>query len=256
MASLEELSDVAEEEGSAVPEATGLFDNFVTSDSQIVFDYQVGFISFGSRPKVSIIGVCEVDQQALVAVPDLAWHRQKARRHMPDDALQKAVRVEARVGSGLDRTVPEDGTGIKIWLGFLKADLCGPRRLRLGRFAGRHPVPFRHGRVAYAASCRSFGGHLSRPLRVPQRRKRRSKTSVWHSRCRNTFGSAGRHHGRDFRKFEAVETGSGFLPSICSSWRPWSKKARSSAGLLRTALWIGSSCSAASANGWGLQKVF
>ena len=122
MASLEELSDVAEEEGSAVPEATGLFDNFVTSDSQIVFDYQVGFISFGSRPKVSIIGVCEVDQQALVAVPDLAWHRQKARRHMPDDALQKAVRVEARVGSGLDRTVPEDGTGIKIWLGFLKAD--------------------------------------------------------------------------------------------------------------------------------------
>ena len=116
-------------------------------------------------------------------------------------------------------------------VGFFEGRLCGPRRLRLGRFAGRHPVPFRHGRVAYAASCRSFGGHLSRPLRVPQRRKRRSKTSVWHSRCRSTFGSAGRHHGRDFRKFEAVETGSGFLPSICSSWRPWSKKARSSAGL-------------------------
>ena len=51
MASLEELSDVTEEEGSAVPEATGLFDNFVTSDSQIVFDYQVGFICFGSRPQ-------------------------------------------------------------------------------------------------------------------------------------------------------------------------------------------------------------
>lgn len=119
-----------------VPEATGLFDNFVTVDFvSINFDYSVGSIFADSQNhRIQIIGVSEIDQQALVAVPDSAWHRTRARRELPEDALVKAVRIEVRSASGLDRSVPEERLQ-KIWLGFLKADYvdavvygaeCGP----------------------------------------------------------------------------------------------------------------------------------
>ena len=90
---LEELSDVPEE---PVPEATGLFDNFVTADFDvIIFDYSVGtLLSSSLSSRVQVIGVCEIDQQALIAVPDLAWHRLKTKRELPEDALLRATRVE------------------------------------------------------------------------------------------------------------------------------------------------------------------
>ena len=127
-----ELDCLSEERVSeGVPEATGLFDNFVTVDFvDISFDYSVGSLFTESQNhRVQIIGVAEVDQQALVAVPDTAWHRTRARRELPGDALLKAVRVEVRSASGLDRIVPEERLH-KIWLGFLKAEyvdavVCG-----------------------------------------------------------------------------------------------------------------------------------
>ena len=118
---LEELSDVPEE---PVPEATGLFDNFVTADFDVInFDYSVGtLLSSSISSRVQIIGVCEIDQQALIAVPDSAWHRLKTKRELPEDALLRATRVEVVSASDLDRATPAS-TAQKIWLGFLKAEL-------------------------------------------------------------------------------------------------------------------------------------
>ena len=108
---------------SAVPEATGLFDNFVSSERGVNFEYQVGFLTCPDQSsRVQIIGVIEIDQQALVAVPDSAWHRTRRLRSLPEDALYKPVRVEVRCAGSLDRTVPEEHT-IRIWLGFIKPEL-------------------------------------------------------------------------------------------------------------------------------------
>ena len=105
---------------SVVPEATGLLDNFVYSGGRINFEYQAGLTSIDSdKPKVEIIAVTEVDQQALVAVPDLAWHRHRSRRQLADDCLTKAVRVDVVCASALDRTTPED-VRVKVWLGLLR----------------------------------------------------------------------------------------------------------------------------------------
>ena len=118
---LEELSDVPEE---PVPEATGLFDNFVTADFDVInFDYSVGtLLSSSLSSRVQVIGVCEIDRQALIAVPDLAWHRLKTKRELPEDALLRATRVEVVSASDLDRATPTS-TAQKIWLGFLKPEL-------------------------------------------------------------------------------------------------------------------------------------
>ena len=108
-----------------VPEATGLFDNFVTADFEVInFEYSVGTILSSSlNSRIQIIGVAEIDQQALVAVPDAAWHRLKSKRELPEDALLKATRVEVVSASDFDRASPDESLQ-KVWLGFLKADLA------------------------------------------------------------------------------------------------------------------------------------
>lgn len=127
MSGLDELSDAAdleeEEEGveQPVPDTTGLFENFVSGRETPNFDYSVGILESGlGYSRVQIIGVREIDQQALVAVPDAAWHRTRNRRLLPEDLLQRPVRVEVRCAVSTDRSAADDTASIKVWLGMLK----------------------------------------------------------------------------------------------------------------------------------------
>ena len=85
--------------------------------------YRVGILSSETQNRrIQVIGVAEIDQQALVAFPDLAWHRIRAKRELPEDGLTRAIRGEVRAASELDRSVAEEHSQ-KIWLGFLKPEL-------------------------------------------------------------------------------------------------------------------------------------
>lgn len=82
----------------------------------------MGVIAGEYRDRIQIIGVGEADQQAIVAVPDSAWHRTKSRRRLAADALLRAVRVDCQASSGLDRQTLDPNFGIKLWLGVLRPD--------------------------------------------------------------------------------------------------------------------------------------
>lgn len=122
-----DMLDGIEEEAEipVVPEATGIFDNLVSSGGEAPnFEYSVGILGLDdSGVRVPIIGVTTIDQQVLVAVPDPAWHRQRNRRLLPENSLVRAVRVEVRCATSTDRSVPDEIAVVKIWLGILQAEL-------------------------------------------------------------------------------------------------------------------------------------
>ena len=69
-----------------------------------------------------IIAVADVGGLLLVAIPEAAWHRKRAKRNMAPDALTKVVQVVVPVVDNSDRNTPLGGPSLKIWLGLLKGD--------------------------------------------------------------------------------------------------------------------------------------
>eukprot|EP00438_Fugacium_kawagutii_P019951 Skav226914 [mRNA] locus=scaffold1147:32653:34984:+ [translate_table: standard] len=117
--------EAEDEEEFGVPEATGLLDNLISSGGDVPnFEYSIGVLGIeDSGIKVPVIGVTSIDQHVLVAVPDPAWHRQRGRRLLPEDALVRTVRVEVKCAQPTDRSIPDEQAMIKVWLGYLKATL-------------------------------------------------------------------------------------------------------------------------------------
>ena len=121
MAGLDELDAGSDVE---VPDTVGIWDHLVAAEDGPNFDYSVGIFTCEEiGRKVQVIGVIEIDSLVLVAVPDGAWHRQRSRRVLPADALQRPTRVVVRCASNADRSVPEESAEARLWLGILKGEL-------------------------------------------------------------------------------------------------------------------------------------
>ena len=96
----------------------------VRKDGSADLNYPVGtFLSVSGGPCVPIILISSISDQLLVSVPLEAWHRLKANRRLPGDALSKAVSVEVPAVRDLDREVIEFEQKIKVWVGYLKKSL-------------------------------------------------------------------------------------------------------------------------------------
>lgn len=70
---------------------------------------------------VNMILVTVVEGRYLVAVPHGAWARAVARRVLPRDALSRAINVA--VPGMLEDGVAESGSTVKVWVGYLQAEL-------------------------------------------------------------------------------------------------------------------------------------
>ena len=89
----------------------------------VVFDYQCCVIEDRHGNLCEIVPVCRIDTKLLVAVPFEAWHRTITKRLLPERALSKPVVVEVEQCAPYDRAASEAGGMMKIWMGFLQADL-------------------------------------------------------------------------------------------------------------------------------------
>ena len=91
-------------------------------------NYPVGLFevtdSAGGTRTVAIILVGEVEGRLAVVVPITAWHRNLARRQLPNGALLKPVRATLAF---LDRAADPDGSpqSGEVWLGLLAAPFEG-----------------------------------------------------------------------------------------------------------------------------------
>ena len=91
-------------------------------------NYPVGLFevtdSAGATRTVAIILIGEVEGKLAVVVPGTAWHRNLARRQLPNGALLKPVRATL---SFLDRAADPDGTpqSGEAWLGLLASPFEG-----------------------------------------------------------------------------------------------------------------------------------
>lgn len=121
------LSDAGEEEsGSEVPELSDPGHNLVVSGDRVDFDYDVGiFESTEPAALVAIIAVAEVDSRLLVAFPEGAWHRKKAKRAINPNSITKAVQVSLKPASAANREQPESSAFLKVWLGLLGREFEG-----------------------------------------------------------------------------------------------------------------------------------
>ena len=91
-------------------------------------EFLVGSLTIPSEeegdPEVfEVIWVCSLDERALVALPQPAWHRRAALRRLPPGALVRATAVEVAAAGRGSRAVRAEGVRIKIWLGFLEETL-------------------------------------------------------------------------------------------------------------------------------------
>ena len=89
-------------------------------------------------PGVQILFICELEEKALVAVPQSAWHRTLSRRVLPPTALLKATLVEVACArkSALDQLL--EGQTIKVWIGFLGPEFIDHVQTHLGFFEAAH----------------------------------------------------------------------------------------------------------------------
>ena len=109
-----------EEEGVDFEEGDIRYHLIHSSSGEIDYNYQVGVLEAGDpNLLVALVVVAEVDHRILVAVPEQAWHRKRARRTLPPDSLQKVVSVLVPGCLDDSREVPEDQPNFKVWLGLL-----------------------------------------------------------------------------------------------------------------------------------------
>eukprot|EP00439_Symbiodinium_sp_Y106_P049344 s5974_g6.t1 len=88
---------------------------------------------------VEVILIFELEERALVAVPQAAWHRRAANRALPPGSFSKPVAVEVAGALREDRATVLREQRLKIWLGFLLPSLV--ERLDFD-FEGERTVSF------------------------------------------------------------------------------------------------------------------
>ena len=115
-----------EASGSEVPEVSDPRHHLVASGETVDFEYEVGsFVSADPACTTAIILVAEVDSRLLVALPEGAWHRKRAKRSIAPNSISKAVQVAIVPASAANREQPQGSASLKIWLGLLSSEFEG-----------------------------------------------------------------------------------------------------------------------------------
>ena len=71
--------------------------------------------------KIQCIVISPVDDRFLLAFPHQVWHRQVARRVLPQQLLGKPTLVEVAVSPEDDRETVDDAASMKLWVGYVGA---------------------------------------------------------------------------------------------------------------------------------------
>ena len=96
----------------------------VDSAGEVDFEYQLLILTLNSGVRIQAIAVGYIDGKVLVALPLTTWHKRTAsKRALPQGGLMKPVTVELGVAELLDREKLLEGQVIKVWMGFLAAEL-------------------------------------------------------------------------------------------------------------------------------------
>lgn len=96
-------------------------DPFVLEEDDILFEYPTAKLvpEFeAGGPSVRVICIAEFEGRVLCAVPEKAWHRNKPKRQLAAGTFSKPVAVEISGCRVDDRSFPEEGALLKIWMGF------------------------------------------------------------------------------------------------------------------------------------------
>ena len=86
------------------------------------YSFDVGRLTCEDSPSFEIIGVSCEGNKFLVALPFSAWHRRAAQTRLPPGSLTRAQAAEVSA-CGLSREEASPEVKLKVWLGFLKAEL-------------------------------------------------------------------------------------------------------------------------------------
>ena len=112
--------------GSEVPEVSDPRHDLVASGDSVDYEYEVGaFVSADPACKTAIILVAEVGSRLLVALPEGAWDRKRARRAIAPNSISKAVQVALVPARATEREQPQGPATLKVWLGVLSAEFEG-----------------------------------------------------------------------------------------------------------------------------------
>ncbi len=112
--------------GSEVPEVSDPRHHLVASGDSVDYEYEVGaFVSADPACKTAIILVAEAGSRLLVALPEGAWDRKRARRAIAPNSISKAVQVALVPACATEREQPQGPATLKVWLGLLSAEFEG-----------------------------------------------------------------------------------------------------------------------------------
>ena len=95
-------------------------------DGEVQPDYRIGVVEVSSlphKPSVQVLFIANIDERVLVAWPKSVWHRKAANRILPSGWVSKMTAVETVACTHYERSVPLEDVKMKIWIGFLAADL-------------------------------------------------------------------------------------------------------------------------------------
>ena len=115
----------------------------VDSAGEVDFEYQLLTLTLNSGVRIHTIAVGFIEEKLLVALPLTTWHKRTAsKRALPQGGLIKPVTVELGVAELLNRESLLEGQEIKVWMGFLAADLV--KQLALEDEVEASGKPFDH----------------------------------------------------------------------------------------------------------------
>lgn len=110
------------EEEPVLPEGTDLRSNLISSGGEPECDYAIGRIAGQAGNTISVVGIASTDYGVLVAVPADAWHRKKAKRLLPRDALTRVLTVMVPLAQEEDRSAPGGDPDYRVVMGILKQE--------------------------------------------------------------------------------------------------------------------------------------
>lgn len=126
-------------------------DPWVFSGGEINFDYPTGILKPEAPeggPSIRVIFVGQVEDRFLVCLPSTVWHKKTANRKLPAGTLVKATPVSVAACNEADRTLVDEETSFKVWLGYLDADLVDVTEL--GDLTTECSEDFQDGRLPFA----------------------------------------------------------------------------------------------------------
>jgi len=112
---------------SWIQEAASSDVNPYVVDGEVCQDFRIGVVEISSlphKPSVQVLFIANIDERVLVAWPKSVWHRKASNRVVPASWVSKMTAVETVACQHYERSEPLDGAKMKIWVGFLAAEMA------------------------------------------------------------------------------------------------------------------------------------